>query len=464
MKLLFSIVALAINFCAYSQDDKTVTLIVSGQGQTQDEAKQNALRNAIEQAFGTFISSKTEILNDELVKDEIVSVANGNIQDFEILSEVQTPDGGYATTLKATVSVTKLTSFSKGKGIEVEFNGSLFAFNVMQQKLNEENELIAIRNACEVAYKISKSSFDYKIEASDPKNEDANGVFEIPLTIHVSKNNNFSNIPKILHSTLQGLSLTKDEVDSYKKLGETVYAVSFADENGNAGYYALRREESILEIVKLLWAFRNSIMNFKISNGISEFTVQDNPHIVNLISDFGCRHFLMTPRATYDPSIFSILEDFYSLRSRKENVIEKFKIRLESYPLSRMDVITLKLDFNPNKIGNENVFPDGLKSKDYYDYRYHINHYQTSLFIYGKTFSSSPRFNYVIKLKESLIDDNLGLIISFMPYYTGYSKERMKALKNEVDLNEIILIELNDYRSLEEIMNISGYKVIPKNN
>ena len=74
MKNVIFILALALSINAYAQDNKTVTLVVSGQGKTQDEAKQNALRSAIEQAFGTFISSKTEILNDELVKDEIVSV------------------------------------------------------------------------------------------------------------------------------------------------------------------------------------------------------------------------------------------------------------------------------------------------------------------------------------------------------------------------------------------------------
>jgi hypothetical protein len=85
MKHFIIVFLFALNFNALAQDaDKTVTLVVSGSGKTQDEAKQNALRSAIEQAFGTFISSKTEILNDSLVKDEIVSVANGNIQKFEI--------------------------------------------------------------------------------------------------------------------------------------------------------------------------------------------------------------------------------------------------------------------------------------------------------------------------------------------------------------------------------------------
>ena len=44
-----------------AQEDKTVTLTVSAQGQTQDEAKQNALRNAIEQAFGSIVIKQNTI-------------------------------------------------------------------------------------------------------------------------------------------------------------------------------------------------------------------------------------------------------------------------------------------------------------------------------------------------------------------------------------------------------------------
>jgi hypothetical protein len=66
MKQLLFLLTLAFTFTANAQDDKTLTLVVSGQGKTQDEAKQVALRSTIEQAFGTFISSKTKILNDNL--------------------------------------------------------------------------------------------------------------------------------------------------------------------------------------------------------------------------------------------------------------------------------------------------------------------------------------------------------------------------------------------------------------
>ncbi len=77
MKKLIILLTCLFTLNAFAQDDKTVTLVVSGQGKTQDEARQNALRSAIEQAFGTFISSKAEMLNDNLIKDEIVSISKG---------------------------------------------------------------------------------------------------------------------------------------------------------------------------------------------------------------------------------------------------------------------------------------------------------------------------------------------------------------------------------------------------
>ena len=70
-----------------AQNTNDVTLTVVGSGKTIEEAKTNALRSAIEQAYGAFVSSNTEILNDEIVKNEIVSISSGNIKEFKILSQ-----------------------------------------------------------------------------------------------------------------------------------------------------------------------------------------------------------------------------------------------------------------------------------------------------------------------------------------------------------------------------------------
>ena len=93
----------------FSQNEsQVVSLTVTSQGGSQEEAKNNALRNAIQQTIGVFISANSTILNDNLVKDEIVSISNGTIQKYQILNEGQLNNNIYFVTLNADVSVTKL--------------------------------------------------------------------------------------------------------------------------------------------------------------------------------------------------------------------------------------------------------------------------------------------------------------------------------------------------------------------
>ena len=118
MKKILNIITLFIlisnNF--FAQEDKTVELTTTGTGKTKEIAIHIALRSAIEQAFGVFISSKTEVLNDELLTDQIISVSNGNIQQYDIISEMPIDDNtSFAVTVKSKVSISKLTSFIESK-------------------------------------------------------------------------------------------------------------------------------------------------------------------------------------------------------------------------------------------------------------------------------------------------------------------------------------------------------------
>lgn len=237
MKQLLLFVFIVLNLIAHSQENKTVTLVVSGQGKTQDEAKQNALRSAIEQAFGAFISSKTEILNDELIKDEIVSVANGNIQKYEIISEVQIPNGDYATSLKATVSVSKLTSFAESKGVVVEFAGNILAANVKQQMLNEQNEIISINNIVNICKDILDKSFDYQIVRGEPKQlENNNEKWSVPINVNVTLNKNIELFSQYLYKSIKEIAMSENEIEQYNNLGKETYLIAFGG-NETAGRY-----------------------------------------------------------------------------------------------------------------------------------------------------------------------------------------------------------------------------------
>ena len=142
--LLLLFTCLATTLFAHAQSNE-VTLVVSGEGPNKTEATALALRSAIEQAYGTFVSANTEILNDEIVRDEIATVASGNIKSYKEISSIQTTEGYYVT-VQAVVSIGKLIEYSKSHGSSAEFAGQTFAMNIKMKKLNKENEAKALHN------------------------------------------------------------------------------------------------------------------------------------------------------------------------------------------------------------------------------------------------------------------------------------------------------------------------------
>jgi hypothetical protein len=254
-----------------SNDGKTVTLTLIGQGKTKDAAKFNALRNALEKAFGAFISSNTSLLNDELIKDEIVSVSSGNIQNFEILSETQMSDGSYSSVVKATVSIGKLTKFCENKGISVEFKGGLFAANIKLQNLQTKNEYYVLNHLAEIVNSIAqKGLFDYNISVSEPKRDF--DVFEVKISITCTLNENFAKIQQIIKSTLESIQLSSSEIEFYAKSNLGIYHIS---------RYPLRDMISVLIAKQLFEEFiPRQCLNFKLSNGVSE---KSGLQLLNLI-------------------------------------------------------------------------------------------------------------------------------------------------------------------------------------
>jgi len=264
-------VVLFLSLNTYAQEaEKTVSITVSGIGKTQEEAKQSALRSAIEQAFGAFISSKREILNDQIVSDQIASVSNGNIQSFTILNESQLPDGSWGLTIKALVSISKLTSFVESKGVTIEIKGGLFALNIKQQLLNEQGEVKAVEQMIGLLHEPMQISFDYTIKSGEPIAADKTSQnWEIPLVVNATANKNMDFCANYFIKTLTALSLSAEEVTNYKSLNKDVFPIKVSF-NGAVNLYFLRGESSINAIKTLTsqWEFYTRL--FTVKSGIDE--------------------------------------------------------------------------------------------------------------------------------------------------------------------------------------------------
>jgi hypothetical protein len=253
-----------------ASDDKTVTLTVSGTGKTPEEARLNALRSAIEQAFGAFISSKTEILNDKLVKDEIVSVASGNVQKFNILNEFILPSGGFNTTLLAIVSINKLTSFIESKGGIIEFKGGLFSVNIKQQILNEKAEEKAIFDMVSILHETLQTSFDYKIKAEEPVSVEGNNQkWMIRTWIYPFANKNMEFCSDYCLKTLTSIGMSQAEVENYQKLKKD-YSSLLIIINGVQKRIFLRSRTSYSLLESLANNMQYYLKLYNVKNGLEE--------------------------------------------------------------------------------------------------------------------------------------------------------------------------------------------------
>ena len=268
--LFFAATAVGFTNIAAQSENKDITITASGSGKTLEEANQAALRSATEQAFGVFISSRTEVFRDQIVADQIASVSSGNIKSFEILNQDQLPDGRWGITIKAIVSVDKLTSFVQAKGIEVEIKGGMFALNIKQQLLNEEGEVKAIAEMVGLLHEPMQISFDYTIKSGDPKSLDAESKnWEIPVVVTATCNKNIDFCADYFKKTMSALSLTSAEVQTYKSLNKKIFPVSF-NYNGQTATFYFRKQTSINAINSLLSNWNFYVRLFAVQSGTEE--------------------------------------------------------------------------------------------------------------------------------------------------------------------------------------------------
>ena len=188
-----------------------VTLVASGKASDSEKATTMALRSAIEQAYGTFVSANTTILNDDLVKDEIVTISNGNIKSYEVLSDVKCEDGQDMVTVKATVCISKLVSYAKSKGASAEFAGATFAQSMKIKELYKQNEAKALENLLTQVKFMLPSCYDLGLsdigEPEDSRNSP--NCYELAMYVDFKPNANTKVLCDLFLNTLKSLSLEK---------------------------------------------------------------------------------------------------------------------------------------------------------------------------------------------------------------------------------------------------------------
>src|SRR5574344_320641 len=189
-----------------SPSDGSASIIVTGTGATKEEATKNAFRDAVTQVYGAYVSSNTSILHDNVTKDEIVSIASGNIEGYKELSVSAVPGGKVYVTLDVKVNSQKLSVYAKSKGATVEFNGaSLFAKSRLLDA-NAEAEKKVINNLQEQLISLLPYAFDRKLEIlGDPIETKDQKAYRLTFKVSQVRNQNTAAFFKLIKTTIAGM-------------------------------------------------------------------------------------------------------------------------------------------------------------------------------------------------------------------------------------------------------------------
>lgn len=238
---------------------KTVTLTTTGDGASIDEATKVALRSAIAQAYGVFVSANTTLLNDSLVKDEIATITSGNILGYDVVSQMDLPNGRKEVVVRAVVSIGNLVNFAKSRGSTAEFAGGTFVQNIKIRKLNAANEKKVLNDLLQWAKSVAPYCYTPELQVNEPtvnyhpdnwidrysldsyygynqnktakmamRNrlkqwENQKDVYGMTFTIHYKKNGTLEAVFQKIDKTLRDISLSQDEYIEYLKTKMPVF-------------------------------------------------------------------------------------------------------------------------------------------------------------------------------------------------------------------------------------------------
>lgn len=226
---------------ASSSNGKEVTLTVTGSGKTNEDAVKSALRSALEQTYGAFVSSNTTIVDDELIKDEISTISNNCVKSYRELSSKILPNGWFFVTLQTTVSISGLVSYTQSKGGSVEFSGSTFGMNMKIKEFNKQNEQKAVLNML-VQLMTLGNLYDYELDVKDPQNGDGThaDAYVSKVTVYLHFNENTRAFNDLAYQVLSDLSLSDAEVQEYQQSNTPYYVTELPSPGGYECRFAMR--------------------------------------------------------------------------------------------------------------------------------------------------------------------------------------------------------------------------------
>jgi hypothetical protein len=242
MRLLLIAVCFILTACAStSKSDNYIR--TTGIGNTYEEAKNNAFKEAIEHHLGVVISSERETIKDNLTKNDILAYSSGFVDEYKIISQ-QNIGGKVQLVVDVKLSLLRLSDriMSKGtdsKNLDGAKHDSQYK-SFLENKQNGDRLLGSILNDYpKRAYNIKQKQYVVKIDSN------RNLILTAPYTIEWN--------PNYIASLHDAIRLTSDG------------SISYLEKNGFG-----KRYPGSVSIGKDSYYFNEVVIPLKIADNFSD--------------------------------------------------------------------------------------------------------------------------------------------------------------------------------------------------
>ena len=172
------------------EPEKTMKVIVTGIGSDTVAARLNAIRNAVEQVIGVYVSADTLVTNHALLKDEILSYSGGYVRDSRIVSEEHGRDGLVAVTIEADVVASKLKRKLGFLNIAVRNVEGEKLFDEAYGRLEEKRSGAALLE--KIISKYPQAAYNFEVGAPQIKSVDqASGKATMNISLNLRWDQSF---------------------------------------------------------------------------------------------------------------------------------------------------------------------------------------------------------------------------------------------------------------------------------
>lgn len=281
--MLSRLIAIGLTFILGLAQAQTVDITTLGVGSTPSDAETVALRSALEQCYGVYLSAKSELRETSTTVDgetshtstlfeNMATITSGEIVSYQVLEQteesIQGQPSRFHVVVQSRVSVEAVANYALSKGVEVQLAGGMFAQNIKLHQLNEEAEITALENLVDQTALMLNNCVNFEVQYKDPT-EHLDGLWQLNVIAIGSWNSNFDQWIKVVRNSLVGISCSLEEESTRVASNQGLWRLRLIWEDGQSFDVVLRTPESIFLISDLFLLLRRSLFNFNVDLGIA---------------------------------------------------------------------------------------------------------------------------------------------------------------------------------------------------